>query len=488
MRPILAGLDTEYGLMIDGRGPHDQVEDAADFVRALPDATYDRWDGRHENPRADLRGFSLSRLATDPIDALFDAGRSPRPGEDVRADRVTHRGARFYNDHGHPEFATPERFTLAGLAEEDAQGDAVLRRAAAAFESRTGWRTRVYKNNTDFHGASYGSHENYGVPRSIGFERLFAAVTPMLVARAVLGGAGKVGAETGRACTYQLSQRADFLVEPANAETLYRRPVFNTRDEPHADPSQWIRLHVISGDANRNPRSTMRKVGLVKLVLALAEIDEAPTFRITDPVAAFQAISRDETFRFEVALEGRSWTTAYDIFESYFAAAEARLELDCEMVALIESCRSLLTAVRAGRWSELVPYVDWAAKRHLLEMFLEEEGADWRDPRLPALDLEYHNLDPEESLYDAMVEMGLIAPFSAGPEREDLPLSRGEVRGIAVERFGPNLEAVSWRRLVWRGGRETELRPEVLYPCTLRMASDVESFASLVENSTDGRR
>ena len=129
-------------------------------------------------------------------------------------------------------------------------------RAAAALAEESGREVRIYKNNTDFHGASYGTHESYLVPRSLGYQRLFDACVPMLVARQVLVGSGKVGAETGPFVSYQLSQRADFFVEAANAETLYRRPVFNTRDEPHGDARRWIRLHVIAGDANMIPAAT----------------------------------------------------------------------------------------------------------------------------------------------------------------------------------------------------------------------------------------
>ncbi|RYG45896.1 hypothetical protein EON79_11510, partial [bacterium] len=337
-RPIPAGLDTEYGLLLEGRGAEDLIDDATACVRAYPGPAFVGWDYRWESPRADLRGFRLSQLAFDPEDAKFDQGRTHGPAHEIRADRVLPNGARLYNDHGHPEYATPECVSLADVALHDAAGELAILRAARALEEQVGVPVHAYKNNTDFHGASYGTHESHLVPRRFGYPALFSAVLPMLVARQILTGSGKVGSETGTAATYQISQRADFFVEPANAETLYRRPIFNTRDEPHGAHEDWIRLHVISGDACMIPGATARKIGLVRLALWLMERDEAPVWRLADPVRTFQSISRDETLAFRVPLEGGSWTTAYEIVDSYLAAADKVLDLDAEHRALVESC------------------------------------------------------------------------------------------------------------------------------------------------------
>jgi len=305
----------------------------------------------------------------------------------------------------------------------------------------------------------------------------------MFVVRQVLVGAGKVGAESGGAAIYQLSQRADFFAEPANAETLYRRPIFNTRDEPHGDPSRWIRLHVICGDANMIPAATARKVGLVKLALHLSEAGTAPVWRMKDPVRAFQAISRDDGCTYRVELEGRNWTTAAEIFESYFAAAEATLDMDDEMRWVVETSRRLLRD-QTEDFDRFRREVDWAAKRHVLEQVLTEEGTDWRDPSLRSYDLEYHNVDPEESLHAALVQMGEVAP---NPDEADLRASlegvdeptRAFARGLAVRRFGSQLETAAWRTLTLRVGdrrEEVELPPDATYPPELADTPDVESF------------
>lgn len=495
---ILSGIETEYGLSIEGRSAEDQVEDATAFVRSYPGNCRVGWDYRYESPRADLRGFSVSKLEVDPADARFDAGRQRGHDPDIRSDRILPNGARLYNDHGHPEYSTPECWSLGELALNDLAGQLALLDTASAFEGNTGLRTRVYKNNTDFHGASYGTHENYAVPRSLGFDRLYRAVMPILVARQVLCGAGKVGAETGRACVYQLSQRADFFVEGVNTETLYRRPVFNTRDEPHADPRDWIRLHVISGDANMISSATARKAGLVKLALWLEMIGETPNWRIRDPAGAFQQVSRDESCQFRVELEGGSWTNAREILESYFAAAERVLELRpgheprtdrAEAYDLITECRSLLEDLHECP-ARFARHVDWAAKRRMLEQFMEHESVDWSDPILRSFDLEYHNLDPSEGLFYALQQMNEVDEWPS--EQELRPRleraserTRAWARGLAVARYGNVLDAACWRSLVFNvdGAKaEVTLDPSADFPLQLEEADNVGTFIRCIQD------
>ena len=471
---ILCGLDTEYGLLLGGRGAEEQIEDATAFVRASPDGRFVGWDYRPESPRSDLRGFRLEALAFDPVDAQFDTGKSHGAPHEIRADRVLANGARLYNDHGHPEYATPECRSVWEIALQDRAGEGFMLRAAAALADTTGLDVRVYKNNTDFHGASYGTHESYLVPRALGFQRLFDACVPMLVARQLLVGAGKVGSETGVWVDYQLSQRADFFVEAANAETLYRRPVFNTRDEPHAEASRWIRLHVIAGDANMIPAATARKAGLLKLALALAEAGEPPQFKLADPVRAFMDVSRDATRRrFEIKLAGGSWTTADEILEGYFAAAQARLDLDEDARWTIDSSRRLLGQMRTDE-SAFRREVDWAAKRFILD----QADLDYKDPALRAYDLEYSNPDPEEGLHSALEDMGEVDP---GPGVEDRGErvregTRARARSVAVRRFAGELQSASWRTLVFKNGAEIDLEPDVDYPETLEAIDDVGTF------------
>lgn len=507
MRRILAGIETEYGFVLEGRGAEHQIDDAMEFVRGYPGRCYVGWDYRFESPRQDLRGFRLDRLATDPVDARFDTGRVWSSDVEIRSDRVLPNGARFYNDHGHPEYSTPECWSLNELALHDRAGEIVLLRAAAALADKTGCAVQVIKNNTDFHGASYGTHESYLVPRSLGFERLCAAVMPMLIARQVLCGAGKLGSEHGPPTRFQLSQRADFFVEPINAETLYRRPIFNTRDEPHADPQQWMRLHVICGDANLIPSATRRKVGLVKLAILLALEGQAPVWKFRDPVAAFKAISRDEEGEFCCELAGGSWTTAPLIIDSYLAAAEAVLGLtpnlpseirvqdapmtdEGELKALIGECRRLLE-MRTAEPGAFARHVDWAAKKQALAAFAEAERMDLGAPEMQAYDLAYHDIHPETGLLPALVTEGMAEPV---PDEVDvLPRlqgvmepTRAAARGLAIRHFADHLVGVSWGCLTFEidgTRREVKLDPDREYRLQQADLQDVRQFVEALERT-----
>lgn len=475
MRPILAGIDCEYGILVQGKGAEEQIEYSQTLVESFSnEGLFVGWDYRFENPRNDLRGFELKNLAIDPNDAKFDVGRQHRSSIEIRADRVLPNGARFYNDHGHPEYATPESFSIFELAQSDQLGETIVRQAGQF----SGLDATLYKNNTDYHGASYGTHESYSVPRRHSFESICAAVMPMLVVRQILTGAGKVGSEEGDWCDFQLSQRADFFVETANAETLWRRPIFNTRDEPHADPAQWIRLHVISGDANMNPTCTALKVGLVKLALWLLDAGEAPIWNFANPVRTFKSLSRDLSFEFRIELTKGNWTTAYQVFESYFAAAESVLQLNNEAQWVIETSRRLLQDLQSD-WDSFRTNVDWATKFHLLNQIREEESLIWRDPVLQAYDLEYSNIDPESGLFPALLDMGEVAEANFPPE--DVPRSRAFVRGIAIQRFGADLTNVGWRGLTF-GQEFVELQPDVAYPDSIADIPDVETFIKTLKD------
>lgn len=496
MEPILCGIETEYGLSVEGRGAEDQIDDAKAVVRSYPGDCLPLWDYRFETPRADLRGFQLERLAFDPTDAEFDKGRSRGPDSDVRSDRVLPNGARFYNDHGHPEYATPECWDAFQCALHDKAGERAVLQAARAFQEQTGHQTRIYKNNTDFHGASYGTHESYLVPRNLGWEAIYRAVTPMLVARQIVTGAGKAGSESGDSCAYQISQRADFFVEPLNAETLYRRPVFNTRDEPHADPAKWVRLHVISGDANMLTKGTARKIALVKLAIQLAIVGAVPNLMPADPVATFKKISRDESFRFEFALEAGGFTTAYEVLEAYCQAAEdqgwvktaefveAKAQEDPFLLPftelfVIHECRDLMGMVGS---EEFRRHVDWAAKRYTIEEYMREYGVGWRDPSLQAVDLEYSNLDTGEGLFHALGAMGEI-------DEPELPealvgallngnwtRSRSEMRSLAIRHFRDNIVNLSWGSITFRTSRGDET---VRLPADWMPSADMPAIASV---------
>lgn len=445
---ILAGIETEYGLEIEGRGPGDQVEDSAEFVRSYPGRSFLGWDYRWESPRADLRGFSVDRLAIDPQDAVYEKKLGPEwAGREIRSDHVLPCGARLYNDHGHPEFSTPECWTIEDLVRFDQAGEHVMRQTAVAYAQATGREVALYKNNTDFHGASFGTHESYLVPRGIAVEKLLAGLVPLMVVRPILCGAGKVGSETGAPCDFQLSQRADFFMETANVETLYRRPLFNMRDEPHADGEKWIRLHVICGDANMNPVSTALKVSLMKMGIHLVAAGRVPEIELKDPVAAAAMVSRASRGR--VLLEGGD---SYDILRRYLGAALDLPDLEVELRGYAEKGLELLDMLEAGA-PEAGESIDWVAKQAMLDGFRASEGLEWSDPWLQSLDLAYADVRQDQGLFYALWEgtegPGLASDDALTLALENPPLSRAWTRGWAVKNLGARLRRISWKSIEW---------------------------------------
>lgn len=483
--PILAGIDTEYGFTVEGRDVNDQRDDSMALVDSFPGSAFIGWDYSREHPRRDMRGFEVQALAHDPVDAQFDLNRSPSSyGADERADRVLTNGARFYNDHGHPEYATPECWTLRELAAHDRFGEDVATLAAKAFTEKTGRAVRIYKNNSDFKGASFGTHESYLFPRDIPFEMLAEGLMPILVARSVLTGAGKVGSESKGPVRFQLSQRADFLAEPMNVETLARRPVFNTRDEPHGGRDRWRRVHVISGDSNMHPGCTIRKAGLVQIALELIRHNQAPVWRIPDPVRSFQLVSRDAVGEGRIELEGASWTTPRQVLESYAEAYLALAETAPELRAVAEESLRLLEA-RESDFDAFWPSVDWAAKRWLLDQFAESESR-WDQTTMQSLDLAYHLLDDEEGLYRGLESAGVLDLPDLAINADRPPnASRAQIRGLAVERFRDEIETMAWGVIKFRDRDPVSLPPDRRYDDPAQSVESVEQLIHLLTQNHD---
>ncbi|MBC8104787.1 MAG: proteasome accessory factor PafA2 family protein [Cytophagales bacterium] len=459
----MIGIETEYGIYVEGKGAQDLVVEATHLVKLCPPPVATGWDYSREHPRRDVRGFTVDHLSVDPHDAQFEqTGRPHSTDVEVRSDRVLPSGARLYNDHGHPEFSTPECTTLRELIASDRAGERVMQACAERRMSRMGGGlVAMYKNNTDFHGASYGTHESYLIQRSLPFELLLEGILPFFTTRQIFAGAGKVGMEQAGGTTsttevpFQLSQRADFFTTIASVDTLHNRPIVNTRDEPHADARLYRRFHVICGDANLCEMSTLLKVGTTLLVLRLLETGwRVPqTAQLRDPVAAIKQISRDQSFRWHVERSGGGTIGAVEIQRLYLAAAKEKLTgLSGETDVVLAEWEQVLNRLDTDPLS-LSDTLDWAAKRTLLEEFRGAEGMDWRDPTLISLDLEYHNVDPAAGLYYGLEQEGRVrrvvteGEIAAAVAHPPANSPRALVRGLAVSKFAEAVKSVTWSRL-----------------------------------------
>src|SRR5258708_35069321 len=208
----LYGIETEYGIVVEGLGANDWINESIAVVRNHGARSVAGWNYRGEDPRRDMRGFTVQHLSTNPDDAQFDApGATPMSREEERSDRILTNGARWYNDHGHPEYATPECRTLRDLVAHDKAGERIALASAQKRAEQRGLDVTLYKNNTDFHGASYGTHEGYLMKRDVPTETLIQTLLPFFTTRQIYAGAGKCGIEHDGSppppTTFPLSQR-----------------------------------------------------------------------------------------------------------------------------------------------------------------------------------------------------------------------------------------------------------------------------------------
>src|SRR5687768_10301977 len=291
------------------------------------------WDYGSEDPHADVRGFRVTELRQDTDEANYFAQDSQRELSfvEIKSDLVLGNGARFYNDHAHPEYCTPECSMLAELAAHDRAGERILMACAEHLTQELGSTVRLYKNNTDFMGHSYGCHENYLLPRSLQWDTLAQNIQAFLVTRQIFAGAGKFAIEDEDRFLshgFQIAQRSDFFSELQSVDTMQRRPIVNTRDEPHANTKLYRRFHVILGDSNMSPFATRLKVGTTALVLeALTRFPKRIYPILSDPLGALPAISRDPKFHWELILQNSQLSTAVEVQRKYLQAVRELCDL-----------------------------------------------------------------------------------------------------------------------------------------------------------------
>src|SRR5437773_7099575 len=304
---IQFGLETEIGISSDVEGEVDVVAESIALVRSATEpGVWMCWDYNCEDPHVDMRGFRVHELRQDTAGANYYAQDAARELSfvEIQSDLVLGNGACFYNDHAHPEYCTPECRTFEELVAHDRAGERILMACARHLSEQRGVCVRLYKHNTDFYGHSYGCHENYLLPRSLAWETLAQGIQAFLVTRQIFAGSGKFAIETEDKFVspgFQISQRSDFFCELQSVDTMQRRPIINTRDEPHANPKRFRRFHVILGDANMSPFATRLKFGTTALVLESLVLDPKRACPVlADPLPALTAISRDLCFLWEL--------------------------------------------------------------------------------------------------------------------------------------------------------------------------------------------
>jgi proteasome accessory factor A len=487
--PKVMGIETEYGIITRGVEDHNPILASSVLINSFgsPRLRKVRWDYEEESPLRDARGFERPSL-------------EPLEDEGGLVSVILDNGARYYVDHAHPEYSTPECTNARDLVIHDKAGERVL-----AESIRASWRVMqpnqsivVYKNNSDGKGNSYGCHENYLMSRSTPFPMIVRYLTPFLVTRQIFTGSGKVGSEGINArhnVAFQLSQRADFFEVEVGLETTFKRPIINTRDEPHADPEKYRRLHVIIGDANMSEVATFLKVGTTALILKMIEDDFiSADLSLAEPVAALKAISADPTCRATVALSDGRTVRAVDLQWEFLEWARkylAEREIDPVTAEVMSRWEQVLAAI------ETDPMVadrqlDWVAKLRLIEAYRDRRGLSWDDSKLALVDLQYHDVRMDKSLYYKLLEQGQMERLV--PEEEILRAvseppadTRAWFRGQALRRFSASIATASWDAIVFDVGRHALQKIPMLEPLrgTKRMTEALFSACETAEDLLD---
>lgn len=480
------GTETEFGVLIRNQPEFNPALASALVVNSFPGRRIRvQWSYEEESPGRDARGFGVPGYDyADPDSALVNA--------------VLSNGARLYVDHAHPEYSGPECSDPLEAALHDKAGE-----LAAVHAIRNAQRNlpepqvlKLYKNNSDGKGNSYGSHENYLLDRATPFGQVVRHATPFFVTRQLFTGSGKLGSENGRPdCDYQITQRADFFEEQVGLETTLKRPIVNTRDEPHGDPGKYRRLHVIIGDATQNEVQTFLKLGVTALFLAAVEDGALPdAFELADPVEACWRVSHDLNLNkpLEMAVGGSA--TALEIQGHYleWLTKYAESELDEPVWAeVLGEWERVLTDLESDPML-CADRLDWVAKKRLIDAYRDRDGLSWDNAKLGAVALQFHDVDPQTGLYHRLVRAGRVRRLfddeAVAAALVDPPEgTRAYFRGRCVSKFEDSVVAANWDSLVFDIGEPHLKRVPMMEPLrgckemVGELLDTVESAAELIE-------
>ncbi len=384
-------------------------------------------------------------------------------------------GARAYPDHAHPEYSTPECRTVRALVAQEKAGERIfeaarkkMMEAYRAIGQENGLELIIYKMNNDYKGHSFGAHENYLLDRTArSILEVMYEVLPHFISRIIYCGSGDV--KGSRKLHYEISQRAVFFENVSGIQTTHDRPIFNTRDEPHADPSKYIRLHVICGDANMSEYSIFLKMGTTGIVLQMIEdkkIDPSVVFP-KDPVGTFHAISQDLSLDKKYVLENGKKITAINMQEYYLEHAQKYVEV-CgtpEQQEVVKEWAFVLDALKKDPKETLWRHIDWVTKyRMLLNHMSNNKNLSWNDPRLQSFVMRYHETRPEGMYNRLRAKKGVICVV----QEEDILRAlctppedtRAYFRAEVMKKFGHAIDSVNWEGVIGRNGNELLFNPE----------------------------
>ena len=447
------GLENEYG--VSSAQKTDPITLSNRIVNAYakhiyPDSNFG-WDYDVESPLRDARGYDMSRSDADISQITNENFLIPNI--------VLPNGARFYVDHAHPEFSSPEVLNPIDIAKWDLAGERIMSMACQldAIENPED-KIRIFKNNVDNKGSSYGTHENYQVKRSIDFSQIVLGLTPHFVSRQIYCGAGRIGiGQHSEVNGYQISQRADYIEAHVGLETTMRRPIINTRDEPHADPKMSRRLHVIVGDANMSDFSNVLKVGSTSLIISMIEDNfvDFSEVSLINPVDEIKLISQDLEMKQTYTVKNGKKLTAINIQEWYLEKSKSYLSkigYDDYSRQVVEFWEQTLTGLKTDKWI-LADRIDWIAKLSLINKYREKQNLKFDDALIKSLDFKYSEITSNDGLAQILRSKNILKKIVFEDEiveaiSQPPTETRAWFRGKVVAKFSKSIAAASWDSLI----------------------------------------
>ncbi len=386
-------------------------------------------------------------------------------------------GARLYIDAvgSHLEYATAECRDLKNLVANDRAGHKIICRAIDSLGlSET---VSVYNNSIDhFNGHTFGCHENYLVKMTEDFFSHKALLLyAFLVTRQVFAGVGRVGGhileEGGRPtrneliqhpvdfiwvsqtynvrpdpqAKFQLSQRADHILKMIASRVRFNRAIINPKWEHFYAYDGMHRLHILFGESNQNEYAYALKIGTTSLVLRLVEEDRIPLdLQLFDPVASLKSISRDITWKWKVQMIDQSMSDAVSVQERYLELAQVYRGLTEETDWILNEWESILKAIRKNPLV-LRDKIDWVNKYLICQAYIDECQCGWEHDSLHSIDLEYHNIDPEKSLFHATQSHNHVSKIEILDAMTDPPQNtRAKARAHLVKRAVDSKKSYEW--------------------------------------------
>jgi len=417
MEQRIVGVETEFGCLVQsdrfgqGRGSSERI------VEAVKDHAFLR--------------RKLGLLDMHARDYAFEPARSGG---------FLLNGGRLYVDAvgSHEEYATPECITWSDVVAYDRAGRSILQYLLDDLDLSDD--VAFYANSVDhFGGHTFGCHENYLVDISASaFRGSLALLMPFLVTRQIFAGVGRVGGhrlnrtdfrrnimtigehdvdtmwvadfyavEIDPSVEFQLSQRADHIVNVVSSRVRFNRAIINPKRDSYYDYSDLHRLHVLFGEPNMSEYAMWLKIATTCIVLDLMDLKVLPPeVRLDDPLAALKSVSRDQSLKWLVRRPNGQSVGAIDLQRLYLETAKTYLTGKDEQTDwALREWEDVLDGLELDPMS-LGDRLDWVAKKQMLLDYMESEGGSWRDDVLQSLDLEYHNINPRVSLYHALEEMG----------------------------------------------------------------------------------